>query len=101
MASAALTQKKEVMTQVTAGGATDGATEGKVQQDDRVFSGFAQVWAETSTDLALTQSLLTDPHPPGRSRTDIPTRNINAWYDAFSVTSGENYLNPSDRVVIW
>ncbi len=44
---------------------------------------------------------MTDGHAPGQYRADT-VRNIDAWYDAFSVKPGETlYLAPGDRVRIW
>ena len=45
--------------------------------------------------------ILTDGHAPAMYRADT-VRNIDAWYDAFSVKPGDKlYLAPADRVRVW
>jgi len=47
------------------------------------------------------ERLLTDPHSPSEQRTAI-VRNLDPWYPAFNVQSGQKlYLAPADRVRIW
>ena len=70
--------------------------------DQRVFLGWAQVWRAKSRLDALKQQTATDSHSPARFRVDGPMRNIDAWYDAFTVKPGDKlYLDPQDRVRIW
>ena len=46
--------------------------------------------------------LATDPHSPSEFRVNGIVRNIDAWYDAFSVTADDDlYLAPDQRVTIW
>jgi putative endopeptidase len=69
--------------------------------DQRLFLAFAQVWREKERENALKEQLASDPHSPDRFRVIGPTRNIDAWYAAFGVTSGKYALAPQDRVRIW
>jgi len=70
--------------------------------DQRVFLGWAQVWRELQRPDAERQQLVTDPHSPGRYRAITAERNIDTWYKAFNVQSGEKlYIAPDDRVRIW
>ncbi len=69
--------------------------------DQQFFLSFAQMWRGKFRDPALRRRLLTDPHSPGpwRART---VRNLDAWYRAFDVVSGDSlYLPPDRRVRIW
>jgi putative endopeptidase len=69
--------------------------------DQRFYLGFAQVWRCKSREPALRQQLLTDPHSPCPVRTSV-VRNMDPWYQAFSVKPGQKlYLDPTDRVRIW
>jgi endothelin-converting enzyme/putative endopeptidase len=69
--------------------------------DQQFFIGFGQNWGEKVRDGALRQQVMTDGHPPGEYRADT-ARNIDAWYSAFDVKSGEKmYLAPEERVRIW
>jgi predicted metalloendopeptidase len=41
------------------------------------------------------------PHSPQKARTNIPVRNVDAFYGAFGIKSGEAmYIAPGDRVGI-
>jgi putative endopeptidase len=69
--------------------------------DQQFFIAFGQNWASKTRDAALRQQVLTDPHAPGEYRAET-VRNIDAWYSAFNVKTGESlYLAPPDRVRIW
>lgn len=69
--------------------------------DQRVFFGFAGVWASKYREDAIRQQVVSDPHSPAEFRVIGPMRNIDDWYKAFGVTSGKYYLKPEDRVRIW
>jgi putative endopeptidase len=69
--------------------------------DQRFFISFGQSWRSKIRDAALRRELATDGHAPEQYRTDAP-RNLDAWYDAFSVHSGQKlYLEPNQRVHVW
>ncbi|TXG85345.1 MAG: M13 family peptidase [Sphingomonadales bacterium] len=70
--------------------------------DQRFFLGWAQVWRSLIRDPALKQQLTVDPHSPGSVRAKGPMRNLDAWYAAFGVQSGDKaYVAPEQRVRIW
>ncbi len=70
--------------------------------DQRFFLSFAQVWRGSMRPEALAQQLMTDPHSPGKYRTDGTVVNIDAWYAAFNVQPGDKmYKAPADRIKIW
>ena len=69
--------------------------------DQQFFVSFAQGWRTKFREPALRQRILTDSHAPAEYRTDT-VRNLDAWYDAFSVRPGQAlYLAPKDRVRVW
>jgi putative endopeptidase len=69
--------------------------------DQQFFIAFAQNWGAKVREAAQRQQVMTDPHAPGQYRADT-VRNIDAWYDAFSVATGQTlYLAPGERVRIW
>jgi putative endopeptidase len=69
--------------------------------DQRFFLAFGQDWRSKMRDAALRQRIATDVHAPAHFRAQT-VRNIDAWYAAFDVTSGEKlYLAPDQRVKIW
>jgi putative endopeptidase len=70
--------------------------------DQRVFLGWAQAWRGKLTDDAIRRQVTSDPHSPRKFRVNGPVRNMDAWYQAFGVESGQKlYLSPQERVRIW
>jgi putative endopeptidase len=70
--------------------------------DQRFFLGWGQVWRTLSRPEALRQQLVSDSHSPGQIRAVAPLRNIDAWYDVWSIKPGDKqYIAPGDRVRIW
>jgi Predicted metalloendopeptidase len=69
--------------------------------DRRFFISFGQSWRSKTRDAALRQQLATDGHAPAQYRA-AAVRNLDAWYDAFSVQPPQKlYLAPKDRVRVW
>ncbi len=69
--------------------------------DQQFFIAFAQNYESKAREAALRQQVLTDPHSPSQYRADT-VRNLDAWYPAFNVKSGETlYVAPAERVKIW
>ncbi len=70
--------------------------------DQRMFLGWAQAWRGKVTDDYVKKQVVSDPHSPRQFRVLGPTRNIDAWYDAFGVKPGDKmYVAPEKRVRIW
>jgi len=70
--------------------------------DQRFFLGWAQVWRSKIRPEAALQRLTIDPHSPNEFRCNAIVRNVEAFYDAFSVTESDVlWLEPSQRVRIW
>jgi predicted metalloendopeptidase len=65
------------------------------------FLSFAQSWRQKIREPALRQRIITDGHAPAEYRADT-VRNLDPWYDAFSVKPAQKlYLAPADRVRVW
>jgi putative endopeptidase len=70
--------------------------------DQRFFLGFAQSWRKKSTEDAVRQQMVSDPHAPEQYRVNGVVRNMDAWYDAFGEKAGGKLrLAPENRVRIW
>jgi len=70
--------------------------------DQRVFLGWAQAWRGKVTNDYVKKQVVSDPHSPRQFRVLGPTRNIDAWYEAFGVQpSDKMYVAPEKRVRIW
>jgi len=70
--------------------------------EQRVLSGWAQVWRAKYRDDALRQQVASGPHSPPMLRVNAVVRNIDPWYSAFGVKPGDAlYVAPEKRVRIW
>jgi len=70
--------------------------------EQRLFMGYAQVWAEKNRDAALINQLKSDPHSPGEFRTNGIVNNVPGFYTAFGVKEGDRMFKPeSERISIW
>jgi len=69
--------------------------------DQLFFLSFAQSWRNKLREPAMRRRIVTDGHAPGEYRADT-VRNLDPWYAAFDVKSGQKlYLAPADRVRVW
>jgi endothelin-converting enzyme/putative endopeptidase len=69
--------------------------------DQQFFLAFAQGEKNKERDAALRRQVMTDEHSPSRYRV-ATVRNLDPWYSAFDVKTGEKlYLPPDERVRIW
>ena len=74
---------------------TDGYTEAQ-----RYFLGFAQVWCENETSAIARQSVLVDPHSPGRWRVNGTVQNFDAFGKAFGCRKGQP-MYPVQSCRVW
>jgi putative endopeptidase len=75
----------------------DGLTAGQ-----RFFLSWAQAWQIAIRPEEALRLLSVDPHSPNEFRCNQIVRNLDAFYDAFSVTDSDAlWLAPEDRVAIW
>jgi putative endopeptidase len=69
--------------------------------DQRFMISFGQSWRSKTRDAAMRRHIATDGHAPAQYRA-LTVRNLDAWYDAFSVHSPQKlYLAPPERVHVW
>ncbi|MGB9013661.1 MAG: M13-type metalloendopeptidase, partial [Aeromicrobium sp.] len=70
--------------------------------DQRFFLSWAQAWQGKVRPAETVRRLTVDPHSPPEFRCNQVVRNIDAFYQAFSVTADDAlWLAPEDRVTIW
>jgi predicted metalloendopeptidase len=85
-----------------AGEATPAAAGVTLTPEQRFFVAWATGWREKVRDEALKTQVLSDPHAPSPVRGVQPLRNMDAFYEAFGVASGDPmYLAPEERIVVW
>jgi putative endopeptidase len=69
--------------------------------DQRFFISFAQSWRSKVRDAALRRGIVADGHAPEQYRAET-VRNLDAWYQAFSVQPPQKlFLPPGSRVRVW
>jgi len=68
----------------------------------RSFISWATVWRTNIRDETLRQRVLTNPHAPREIRSYAPLTNMQEFYNAFNVHSGDKmWRADSVRVVLW
>lgn len=71
-------------------------------QEQRFFLAHANRWAEKDRPEFVVALVSTDSHSPAQIRAVQPSRNMDAFYEAFDIVPGDPmYLAPEDRIVIW
>lgn len=70
--------------------------------EQRFFLSWSQTYREKVREAQLRRAVMTDPHSPAEFRVNGVVRNLDAWYDAFTVEPGDRlYLDPTERVQVW
>jgi predicted metalloendopeptidase len=70
--------------------------------EQRLFISWATIWRSKMRDEALKNQVKTDPHSPGMYRAYVPLLNLETFYQAFDIKSGDGmYVAPEKRVKIW
>jgi putative endopeptidase len=70
--------------------------------DQRFFAGWVQAWRAKYRGDALRQQVMANPHAPDMMRGNGPLPDVDAFYRAFDVKSGDKmWLAPEKRVKIW
>jgi putative endopeptidase len=71
-------------------------------QDQRFFLAHAFRWAENARPAFLDTLVKTDSHSPAQVRAVEPSRNMDAFFEAFGIEPGDPmWLAPEERIVIW
>jgi putative endopeptidase len=71
-------------------------------QEQRFFISWATVWRTKMRDEAIKSLVKTDPHSPGMYRAYVPLLNVDSFYKAFNIKTGDGmYIVPEKRVKIW
>jgi putative endopeptidase len=73
----------------------DGYTEAQ-----RYFLSFGQIWCQNQTEQSARQMALTDPHSPGRWRTNGSVQNFEEFGKAFGCTKGQP-MYPANSCRVW
>jgi putative endopeptidase len=70
--------------------------------EQRFFIAFAQVWRMNIREAEQRRLITIDPHSPGRFRAVGPLVNLQSFFDAFGIQSGQPlWRSPDQRAKIW
>ncbi len=70
--------------------------------EQRFFLSWSQTYRGKVREAQLRKDVMTDAHSPVEFRVNGVVRNLDAWYEAFSVKPGDRlYLDPAERVHVW
>ncbi|PSR53563.1 peptidase M13 [Adhaeribacter arboris] len=70
--------------------------------EQRFFLAWAQIWRVNGTEQFFNQQVQTDPHSPGRFRTNGPLMNMPQFYEAFGCQPGDKMVKPAgEQIKIW
>ena len=70
--------------------------------DQRFFQAYAQSWRGKAREDYIRQLTTSDPHAYRKFRVNGVVRNVDAWYEAFSVLPKDKlYVEPAQRARIW
>ena len=70
--------------------------------EQRFFLSYGLIWANNTREAMLRQLVKTDPHSPARWRVNGALPHIDAWYQAFNITSKDPLFIPKkNRVEVW
>ena len=68
----------------------------------RFFMSWAAVWRQAIRTEEAVRRLATDPHSPNEFRTNTIARNLDAFHEAFNVSTADGmWMEPGERVSIW
>ncbi len=68
----------------------------------RFYLAYANLWAGNIRDEEILSRTNTDPHSLGSNRVNVSLRNIEPFFESFSITEGDPMFRPeSERVIIW
>jgi putative endopeptidase len=73
---------------------------GDYTEAQRFFIGFAQVWCSNQTEQSARQLALTDPHSPGKWRTNGSVQNFDEFGKAFGCHKGQP-MYPENSCRVW
>jgi putative endopeptidase len=77
-----------------------GADETQRWQQEIFFRSWANIWKIKQSDAYTVQQLATDPHAPASFRANL-VKNVDAFYETFSVSDGAMFLPKETRVHMW
>mgnify|MGYP002544195772 CR=1 FL=1 len=69
--------------------------------EQRFYLGYATLWAQNIRDEEIARLTKLDVHSLGKWRVNATLRNLQDFYDTFSITDGAMFMPEEERVIIW
>ena len=69
--------------------------------EQRFYLAYATLWGQNIRDAEKARLTKVDVHSLGENRVNATLKNLQSFYDAFSITEGKMFLEEEKRVVIW
>ena len=69
--------------------------------EQRFYLAYAALWGQNIRDAEKARLTKVDVHSLGENRVNATLKNLQSFYDAFSITEGKMFLEEEKRVVIW
>lgn len=67
----------------------------------RFYLSYATVWGQNIRYEEIARLTKVDVHSLGKNRVNATLRNIESFYQAFSITDGKMFMPKEERVIIW
>jgi len=69
--------------------------------EQRFYIAYATLWGQNITDQEIERLTKIDVHSLGRNRVNVTLRNIDTFFEAFSIKDGAMFRPEQERIVIW
>ena len=69
--------------------------------EQRFYLAYAALWGQNVRDAEKARLTKVDVHSLGENRVNATLKNLQSFYDAFSITEGKMFMPEEERVIIW
>ena len=69
--------------------------------EQRFYLAYATLWGQNIRDAEKARLTKIDVHSLGENRVNATLKNLQSFYDAFSITEGKMFMPEEERVIIW
>ena len=69
--------------------------------EQRFYLAYAALWGQNIRDAEKARLTKIDVHSLGENRVNATLKNLQSFYDAFSITEGKMFMPEEERVIIW
>ena len=69
--------------------------------EQRFYLAYAALWGQNIREAEKARLTKVDVHSLGENRVNATLKNLQSFYDAFSITEGKMFMPEEERVIIW